>query len=204
VAPASDPTPTLSWAASPLDQFAAWFAQAQQTEPVDPNAMTLATVGPDGRPSARILLLKGVDHGGFVFYTNTTSRKGRELIAHPVAAMTFHWKSLGRQVRVEGAIARVTDAEADAYYATRPYLSQIGAWASLQSQRLDSRATLEERLAEFSKRYPEGSVPRPPHWSGFRLTPDLVEFWENREFRLHDRHVYRAIPEGWLIEILYP
>lgn len=202
--PITERVPTLEWAADPFDQFQTWFADAKGSEPNDPNAMTLATVGADGRPAARIVLLKGVDGGGFVFYTNTTSRKGRDLAAHEFAALTFHWKSLGRQVRVEGAITRVTDQEADAYYATRPYLSQIGAWASLQSELLDARATLEARVTEFSERYPEGAVPRPPHWSGYRLTPDRIEFWEERPFRLHDRHIYRVADSSWLIETIYP
>ncbi len=188
----------------PLALFARWFADAEQAEPRDPNAMTVATVGPDGMPSALILLLKGVDARGFVFYTNLESRKGRQIGANPKVALCFHWKSLGRQVRVEGPVERVTDAEADAYFATRPRGSQIGAWASLQSQPLESRAVLERRVAELEAKYRDGPVPRPPHWSGIRVLPARIEFWREGEFRLHDRIVYTRNGEGWATQRLYP
>ena len=192
----------------PYVLFERWFADATRSEPNDPNAMSVATVGPDGMPSVRILLLKGVDARGFVFYTNLESRKGRQITATGKVALCFHWKSLRRQVRVEGPVERVTDAEADAYFASRPRGSQIGAWASLQSQPLESRALLEARVAEMEARFP-GTVPRPPHWSGTRVLPTRIEFWRDREFRLHDRIVYTpdgASPGGgsWRTERQFP
>jgi pyridoxamine 5'-phosphate oxidase len=190
--------------ADPFDQFAAWFDEAKRTEPNDPEAMTLATATPDGRPSARVLLLKGVDRSGFVFYTNLESRKSAELLANPQAAMGFHWKSLRRQVRIEGRVAAVAAAEADAYFASRPHGSQIGAWASLQSRPLDARASLERQVAEFAARYPEGRVPRPPHWSGFRLVPERVEFWRDMPYRLHERLLFTRAGDGWTTAWLYP
>jgi pyridoxamine 5'-phosphate oxidase len=188
----------------PFVQFRAWMAEAERAEPNDPNAMTLATVGPDGQPSARMVLLKGVDDQGFVFYTNLGSRKARELDANPKAALCFHWKSLRRQVRIEGAVEAVTEAEADAYFATRPRISQIGAWASKQSQPLIGRFELEARVAKYTARHAVGTVPRPPFWSGYRLMPDAIEFWEDRPFRLHMRHLYRRHAEGWRGQELYP
>ncbi len=190
--------------ADPFAFFRAWLAEAETAEPNDPNAMALATVGPDGRPSIRVVLLKGLDARGFVFYTNTESRKGDHLAAHPLAAVNFHWKSLRRQVRVEGVVERVTEAEADAYFASRPRGSQIGAWASLQSRPLDSRATLERRVRELEALHAGRDVPRPPHWSGYRIVPQLMEFWQDREFRLHDRFQYAAGPDGWTVARLYP
>ena len=195
-------------ATDPVATFEAWLAEAQASEPNDPTAVCLATATPDGRPSARMVLLKGVDRrpapGGFVFYTNLDSRKGEELRANPHAAMCFHWKSLRRSVRVEGATEMVTPAEADAYYATRPRGSRIGAWASHQSRPLESRAVLEGRVAEFEARYGEGDIPRPEHWSGFRLRPSRIEFWRDMPFRLHDRQVFHWTGEGWRTEALYP
>jgi pyridoxamine 5'-phosphate oxidase len=188
----------------PFERFAAWFDEARQGEPNDAEAMTLATVGPDGQPSLRVLLLKGVDRSGFVFFTNLDSRKSSELYANPHAAMCFHWKSLRRQVRIEGRVTPVAPAEANAYFATRAYGSQIGAWASLQSQKLDARATLERRVAEFTARYPEGQVPRPPHWSGFRLVPERIEFWRDMPYRLHERLRFTRAGDGWATEWLYP
>jgi pyridoxamine 5'-phosphate oxidase len=190
----------------PFVLFRDWMAEAEAAEPNDPNAMTLATATPDGVPSARIVLLKGVDKGGFVFYTNTLSRKGRELKANPRAALLFHWKSLRRQVRVEGKVAPVTPAEADAYFATRPRISRLGAWASDQSRPLPSRAELERRLAEQEARFPGEEVPRPPYWSGYRLAPERFEFWQDMPYRLHDRTVFtaEAITGGWTAGKLFP
>jgi pyridoxamine 5'-phosphate oxidase len=193
-------------AAEPLALFDAWMEEAKRSEPADPTAMTLATVDKDGLPNARMVLLKGVDARGFVFYTNTESQKGRELIAHPKAALVFHWKSLTRQVRVRGPVERVTDAEADAYYATRARMSQIGAWASKQSSPLESRHAFEKAVAFYTAKHAIGAVPRPPYWSGFRVVPTVMEFWHDRPFRLHDRVEYRRQTPGdpWLKTRLYP
>ncbi len=190
----------------PIERFADLFAQARLGPCHDPSAMTLSTVGADGRPSARVVLLKGVDGGGLVFYTNTRSRKGRELAADPRAALTLWWPHLGWQVRVEGAVTPVSDAEADAYFATRARGSQLGAWASEQSETLASRAELEARLASLTARWTNQPVPRPPHWSGYRLTPMTIEFWKNREDRLHEREEYRrATPAApWTMRLLNP
>ncbi|HUM13926.1 MAG TPA: pyridoxamine 5'-phosphate oxidase [Myxococcaceae bacterium] len=190
----------------PFEQFGEWFREAEVAVPVDPNAMVLSTVGPEGRPSSRVVLLKGFDHQGFVFYGNLESRKFRELRANPWAALSFHWKPLERQVRIEGRVTQVSDQEADAYFATRPRGSQIGAWASRQSEPLPSRAVLEAAVKEVEARYAGRDVPRPPHWSGFRLEPDQIEFWKAGQFRLHDRHVFRrGSREGaWTEERLYP
>ena len=190
----------------PLELFAAWYAEAEKSEPNDPSALSLATVGPDGMPSVRMVLLKGFDASGFVFYTNHESRKGEHLLAHPKAAMLFHWKSLRRQVRLEGLAAPTTAEEADAYFASRDRGAQIGAWASEQSRPLESRFALEKRVAEFTARHVIGKVPRPPHWSGFRLQPGLIEFWQDGAFRLHDRLEYRRPTPGapWTTRTLYP
>jgi pyridoxamine 5'-phosphate oxidase len=196
---------TLENATDPFAQFRAWFAEAETAEINDPNAMSVATVGADGRPSVRILLLKGLDDRGFTFFTNTQSRKGDQLDATRFAALTFHWKSLRRQVRIEGPVERVTDAEADAYFASRPRGSRIGAWASQQSRPLDSRATLEQAVADTEARFAGGDVPRPPHWTGFRVVPDRIEFWQDREYRLHDRILFTRDGEGeWSKGRLYP
>jgi pyridoxamine 5'-phosphate oxidase len=188
----------------PLRLFETWLAEAARTEPNDPDAMTVATATPDGRASARIVLLKGVDPRGFVFYTNKQGRKGGELRANPHAALLFHWKTLGRQVRVEGAVEDVTDAEADAYFASRARVSRLGAWASDQSRPLPSRAELERRVAELDARHPGDAVPRPPHWSGFRVLPELIEFWQDMPYRLHDRRTYTRDANGWQQGALYP
>jgi pyridoxamine 5'-phosphate oxidase len=198
-------------AAEPFTLFEDWFAEAQKSEPNDPNAMALATVDSHGLPNVRMVLLKGLDDAGtasrgFIFYTNLGSAKGRELVANPQAALVFHWKSLERQVRVRGAIAPVTGVEADAYFASRPRASRIGAWASDQSRALAGRFALEAAVAKFTAKYAVGEIPRPPHWSGFRLTPVEIEFWANRPFRLHDRMVFRrgGQSETWQKTRLYP
>lgn len=190
----------------PLALFADWYAEAAKTEPNDPNAVALATVGADGMPSARMVLLKDYDPAGFVFYTNYESRKGQQLLAHGKAALLFHWKSLRRQVRLEGPVSQTTPAEADAYFASRARGSQIGAWASEQSRPLESRFALEKRVAEYTARHVIGTVPRPAHWSGFRLQPLLIEFWQDGAFRLHDRLEYRRATAGdaWTTRTLYP
>jgi pyridoxamine 5'-phosphate oxidase len=191
-------------AAEPFDRFKVLFEQAKVSQPKDPNACVLASVDEHGRPSARVVLLKDVDARGFVVYTNQQSRKGRELIGSGVAALCFYWPSLDQQVRIEGAVEEVDAKEADTYFATRPRISQLGAWASLQSQPLASRAALELRLAEVQKKYDGQEVPRPPHWGGFRLVPDRIEFWKAGEFRLHHREEYRRDPSGWEKGLLFP
>ena len=188
----------------PLTEFSAWFAEARASEPNDSNAMALATVGEDGQPSVRMVLLKGHDARGFVFYTNLNGRKARELIATPKAALLFHWKSLRRQIRIEGPIERVSTEEADAYFATRGRDSQLGAWASDQSQPLASRAVFEARFAEVSARFAGQDVPRPPHWSGFRVFADRIEFWQDRAHRLHERRLFTRTATGWTEGLLYP
>jgi pyridoxamine 5'-phosphate oxidase len=199
----ADPLPLLP-ERDPIALFETWLREAGQWEPNDPHAMTLATVDADGVPDARMVLLKGVDARGFVFFTNTRSAKGRELAANPRAALMFHWKSLRRQVRIRGEVERVTDAEADAYFATRARSAQIGAWASDQSEVLPDRFALEKRIARLGLKFGLGPVPRPPHWSGYRILPRTLEFWRDRPFRLHERLVFRWDGEGWTTERLYP
>ena len=192
---------------NPLSRFNRLFAQARQLDRSvlpEPNAMSLATVGMSGNPSVRIVLMKDVDERGFVFYTNLDGRKGRELRTHPVAAICFHWAALEVQVRAEGPVELVSDEEADAYFATRPRESQIGAWASIQSQPIEHAQDLGQRVAEYEKKYEGREVPRPPHWSGFRLRHDRIEFWKSRPGRLHERHLYTRSGESWTMETLYP
>jgi pyridoxamine 5'-phosphate oxidase len=188
----------------PFALFEQWFAEARAAEPNDPDAMALATADSQGRPSVRMVLLKGHGPDGFVFYTNAGSRKGGELAANPNAALVFHWKSLRRQVRIEGQIESVAADEADSYYASRTRDSQLGAWASDQSRPLDRRETLEARFAEVTKRFDGQPVPRPPHWSGFRLVPKSIEFWSDGEHRLHHRRLFVRDGEDWNEGLLYP
>jgi pyridoxamine 5'-phosphate oxidase len=191
-------------AGEPWTLFDRWFAEATQREPNDPNAMALATVDADGLPNVRMVLLKGADANGFVFYTNVESAKGTELSANPKAALLFHWKSVRRQVRARGMVTRVSGAEADAYFATRPRDSRIGAWASQQSRPLESRFAFEKAIALYAAKYAVGEVPRPPYWTGFRLSPLSIEFWQDRPFRLHDRVVFTRSEGGWMKTRLYP
>ena len=191
-------------AQEPFELFESWYAEAKAAEPGDPEAMTVATATPDGRPSARMVLLKGLDDRGFVFYSNTESRKGIELLANHQGAILFHWKSLRRQVRAVGAIEVVSDEEADAYFGSRARGSQIGAWASDQSRPLESRLALEKRVAKLAARFGLRKVPRPPHWTGFRLIPDELEFWRDGAFRLHHRLAYYREDDGWRTAQLYP
>ena len=189
----------------PLALFDAWFAEAREAEPNDANAMALATATPDGRPSARMVLLKGHGPGGFVFYTNSESRKGEEIRANPQAALLFHWKSLRRQVRIEGSLTEVTAAEADAYFASRHPLSQLGSAASDQSRPLDDRQTYLDRVAALAARYDGQDIPRPPHWTGVRLAPEAIEFGLDRANRLHERRRFvRRSDRGWNSTLLYP
>ena len=188
----------------PFALFDAWFAEARASEPNDADAMSLATSTPDGRPSVRMVLLKGHGPDGFVFYTNLDSRKGAEIAANPRGALLFHWKSLRRQVRVEGPIDQVSDLEADAYFATRSRDSQLGAWASFQSRSLDKRETFEKRFEDASRRFEGDAVPRPTRWGGFRVKPEIIEFWTDRPHRLHERRLFTATATGWSEGLLYP
>lgn len=188
----------------PFPRFRTWFEEAQASEPNDPNAMTLATADSKGRPAARMVLLKGADDNGFVFYTNIGSRKGLELAENPRAALLFHWKSLRRQVRIEGPVEPVSDREADEYFASRPRGSRIGAWASDQSRPMQGMFVLEKRVAEYTAKFGLGEIPRPPHWSGYRVTPERIEFWKEGRFRLHERIVHTRSGDRWTIERLFP
>ena len=199
----ADPLPLLP-EADPIALFDEWFRAALKGEPNDANAMALATVDTAGLPDVRMVLLKGADAQGFVFYTNTQSAKGQELAANPKAALLFHWKSLRRQVRIRGAVSAVTPEEADAYFATRARPAQIGAWASEQSRALPDRFALEKRVADVGLRFGLGKVTRPPHWSGYRLKPESIEFWRDRPFRLHERLLFIRAGEGWTTSRLYP
>ena len=187
--------------------FNSWLSEAEASEPNDPNAVALATVDTRGQPSVRMVLLKGHDTGfpgGFIFYTNQTSRKAHELTGNPRAGMLFYWKTLRRQVRIDGPVTPVSDAEADAYFATRGRISRLGAWASDQSSPLADRATLETQLAEVTARFEGQDVPRPPHWSGYRVTPEAIEFWEDGDHRLHNRRLFTRSETGWIEGLLYP
>ncbi|MGK2960897.1 MAG: pyridoxamine 5'-phosphate oxidase [Gemmatimonadaceae bacterium] len=192
---------------NPLSRFNRLYAQAQKIDRAilpEPNAMSLATIGMNGAPSVRIVLMKSVDEDGFVFYTNLEGRKGRDLRTHPIAAICFHWPTLEVQVRAEGSVTQVSDEEADEYFATRPRESQVGAWASIQSQAIEHASDLAIRIAEVEERFDGAEVTRPPFWSGFRLRPDRIEFWKARPGRLHERHLYSRSGENWVMETLYP
>jgi pyridoxamine 5'-phosphate oxidase len=196
--------PALLSETDPLSLFGEWFSEAKAKEPNDANAMALATVDATGLPDVRMVLLKGFDADGFVFFTNLQSAKGQELAANPKAALMFHWKSLRRQVRLRGPVTSVSDEEADAYFATRARPAQLGAWASEQSRTLPDRLALEKRIAQVGLRFGLGTVSRPPHWSGFRLVPENIEFWRDRPFRLHERLVFDRADGGWSTRRLYP
>jgi pyridoxamine 5'-phosphate oxidase len=196
----------LFTADEPFELFDRWFAEAKASEPNDPNAMALATVDADGLPDVRMVLLKGHDARGFVFYTNSHSAKGRELAGQPRAALLFHWKSLRRQVRVRGQVQVVSEAESDAYFASRPRASQVGAWASDQSASLAARSVLEDRVSEFDAKFEGADVPRPPHWRGYRIVPAEIEFWRDRRSRLHERRLFSRAKDDelWATRMLYP
>ncbi len=188
----------------PIARFSDWLREAEASEPNDPNAVALATVNASGQPTVRMVLLKGLSDAGFVFYTNQQSRKAEDLTATMRAGLLFHWKTLRRQVRVEGAVSIVSDAEADAYFATRGRISKLGAWASDQSRPLPDRATLEAKLADVTTRFEGGDVPRPPHWSGYRVAPERIEFWWDGEHRLHNRELFVRHGQGWTTSLMYP
>ena len=188
----------------PIKLFEDWLSDAEKSEPNDPSAMTLATVNADGMPQARMVLLKGADENGFVFYTNLGSAKADDLSHNPVAALVFHWKSLRKQVRISGPVEPVSEAEADEYFASRARDSRIGAWASKQSQPLEGMFELEARVAKFAVKYAVGDIPRPEFWSGFRVKPKTIEFWTDRKFRLHEREVFNKTDDGWNTQRIYP
>ncbi|MDD9900897.1 MAG: pyridoxamine 5'-phosphate oxidase [Alphaproteobacteria bacterium] len=189
---------------NPLFIFQNWMAEAEKTEPSDPNAMALATATPEGVPSVRMVLLKDYGEDGFTFYTNAESRKGLELVQNPQAALCLHWKSLDRQVRIEGRVEKVPAPLVDAYFKTRHYLSRLGAWASSQSQPLDNRIELEERVKVLEEQYGQENIPRPPHWAGYRVVPEKIEFWQAGAGRLHDRFLFTRTGDGWDVVRLNP
>lgn len=191
-------------ATDPFQLFEDWFAEARLSEPNDAEAMALATADAEGRPSVRMVLMKSHGPDGFVFYTNRHSDKARQLAANPQAALLFHWKSLRRQVRVEGRVEQVMDAESDAYFASRSRDSQLGAWASDQSAPLNQRATFEQRFEDMKRKFQDGDVPRPPHWGGYRVIPKRIEFWSDRRYRLHERRLFTRCGDGWAEGLLYP
>ncbi len=195
---------TPPWPPAVKDQALRWLEEAQASEPSYPNAATLATCNGQGRVSARVMLVKAIDERGLVFFTNSLSRKGRDLAVNPQAALSFYWKSLARQLRTEGRIERIADSESDAYFATRPRTSQLGAWASMQSQAMPADNALQARLKMMEDRFGDQPVPRPPHWCGYRLVPDYVEFWQEGEFRLHERDVWRVEEGRWIQEKRFP
>jgi pyridoxamine 5'-phosphate oxidase len=195
---------TIPLDADPIELFKEWYAEAQKLPLEEPTAMTLATANAAGVPSLRVVLLKAVDARGFVFYTNLTSPKARDLEENPRAALCFHWMPVGRQVRVTGSVERVSDEEADAYFASRPRQSQIAAWASKQSQPMEGRFELEKRVAKYAAKFALGGLHRPDFWSGYRVIPETIEFWNVRPYRLHDRVLYSRTPEGWAAKVLYP
>jgi len=188
----------------PIELFQEWFEEAKKSEINDPNAMNLATISSDGKPSSRIVLLKSYDDKGFVFYTNSNSKKGRAIKNNDSVALNFHWKTLQRQIRIEGNVSQISNAEADEYYNSRPLGSRIGAWASLQSEELDDRSTLTKRVEEFEKKFSDNDVPRPSYWNGYIVVPILIEFWQDMPFRLHDRLEFRMENDGWVTRKLYP
>jgi pyridoxamine 5'-phosphate oxidase len=198
-------TPHILDTEDPFKTFAAWLEEAKASEPNDPNAMNLATADAKGRPSNRMVLLNGLDERGFVFYTNAESRKGQQLAENPYAALCFHWKTLRRQVRIEGSVEQVTDAESDTYYNSRPRISRLGSWASQQSRLLPEFSDLENAVKKYEKEF-EGreDIPRPPYWKGFRVKPERIEFWIDGEFRLHRRHVFEKSANGWNTYMIYP
>ncbi len=188
----------------PIELFKEWFEEAKKKEINDPNAMNLATISSDGKPSSRIVLLKSYDDKGFVFYTNSNSKKGRAIQNNDSVALNFHWKTLQRQIRIEGNVSQISNAEADKYYNSRPLGSRIGAWASLQSEELDDRSTLAKRVKDFEKKFSDNDVPRPSYWNGYLVTPLLIEFWQDMPFRLHDRLEFRMENNRWVTRKLYP
>ena len=190
--------------ADPVQLFKDWLGEAEKTEPVNPTAAALATANANGKPSVRMVLLKDADAKGFVFYTNSESRKGLELAVNPFASLCFYWKSLLREVRIDGPVYKVSDAKADAYFSSRTRASQIGSWASKQSQPLEGRFELEKRVAEFTAKFHVGKVPRPPYWEGYSIRPESIEFWKESRFRLHDRVIYNRVSDGWTSERLFP
>ncbi len=188
----------------PLALFEEWFEEAKKTEINDPNAMNLATISSNGKPSSRIVLLKSFDKNGFIFYSNSNSKKGKAIKENKSVALNFHWKSLQRQIRIEGNVSLISSKQADDYYNTRPLGSRIGAWASLQSEELDDRSTLKKRVNDFEIKFKSKNIPRPSHWNGYIVKPDLIEFWQEMPFRLHDRVEYKKVSENWIVRKLFP